>query len=315
MAKGKVSGSDVAESPASVASALAASRDMCRRRGGGLFFAYSFLPQRKRDAACAVFAFRSMIDDVLAAPTAQGGCCSGGTADSTTGLLRERIDDVYAGMLDLPAPDERTTEHHVLSVVMHVVREFEVPKSCFVDVVNARQSERQIKRYPTWSRLENHCAQLEGSFAEATSCVLGLTHSDARQHAISFGTALRLTQIFRDLKNDSSQGRIYLPLEDLARFRYSERDLTAGVVNDAFRELMRFEITRARELYRAAATGLRWLAGDGSRLAASIILVMNEGILDAIEANGYDVFARPTTVSLSRRIVLAPRAWKLARGV
>jgi phytoene synthase len=163
--------------------------------------------------------------------------------------------------------------------------------------------------------LENHCAQLEGCFAEAMSCVLGLTHSDARQHAISFGTALRLTQIFRDLKNDSSQGRIYLPLEDLARFRYSERDLAAGVVNDAFRELMRFEITRARDLYRAAATGLRWLAGDGSRLAASIILVMNEGILDAIEANGYDVFARPTTLSLGRKIVLAPRAWKLARGV
>jgi phytoene synthase len=316
MAKGKVSAVDEVEPPASLACAFAAARQICRSRSRGLFFAYSFLPHRKRDAACALFAFRRMIDDVLDAPQEQAnaGCCGGGDSDATIGLLRQRIDEVYGGSLDLPDASERTSEQNVLVAIMHVVRKFEVPRSCFVDLVNARQAERAVTRYPTWNRLESHCQQLEGSFALATCCVLGMTHSDAQRHAIAFGTALRLTQVLRDVKRDWARRRIYLPLEDMARFRYSERELAAGVVNEQFRELMKFEIARARELYRDAAAGLRWLADDGSRLAAAIILVMNEGILDAIAANGYDVFSHRATLSVGRKMVLAPRAWALARG-
>src|SRR3954471_9935886 len=97
IAKGKASAAASVEPPASLARAFAASREVCRRRGGGLFFAYSFLPPRKRDAACALFAFRQMIDDVLDAPAegSESGCCGGGTSDATIGLLRERIDDIY----------------------------------------------------------------------------------------------------------------------------------------------------------------------------------------------------------------------------
>jgi phytoene synthase len=127
------------------------------------------------------------------------------------------------------------------------------------------------------------------------------------------GNAMKLTSILRDVKEDWRRGRVYLPLEDLARFRYSERDLAAGVVNDNFRELMRFEIARARKMYREAADGVCWLAGDGSRLAASVAAVVHAGTLNAIERQGYDVFSRRAQLTPSQKFRRLPAAWRLAR--
>jgi phytoene synthase len=124
---------------------------------------------------------------------------------------------------------------------------------------------------------------------------------------------MRLMTILRDLKADRDRGRVYLPLEDLARFRYGERDLAAGVVNDRFRELMRFQIARARSLYHEGADGLCWLADDGSRLAASALAATYSGILDAIERQGYDVFARRPELTTAHKLRRLPLAWGLSR--
>jgi phytoene synthase len=262
-----------------------------------------------------------MIEDVLESPreTAarlsspkSSGCC-GGSAESTFRLLRARIDEIYSGTLELPEAEAQTNDQRVLTAFAHTVRQFELPKSCFLDFIEGRCADQLVPRYPTWNRLEEHCAAVEGSVARAMSCVFGLTHSDANRQAQTLGKALRLTHILRDVKEDWHRGRIYLPLEDLARFRYSERDLAAQVVNENLRAMMRFQVERARRLYREGAEGIRWLAGDGSRLAAAIILVMNEGVLDAIEANAHDVFSQRATMSLRQRLLRAPRAWKLAR--
>jgi phytoene synthase len=124
---------------------------------------------------------------------------------------------------------------------------------------------------------------------------------------------MRLTTILRDVKPDFARGRVYLPQEDFARFGYTERELAAGVVNEDFRELVRFEIARARELYRDGAEGICWLAGDGSRLAASVIAVTHAGVLDAIERKGYDVLAGRPARSIGQQLRRAPLAWWLAR--
>jgi phytoene synthase len=124
---------------------------------------------------------------------------------------------------------------------------------------------------------------------------------------------MRLTEILRNLKPDRDRGHVYLPLEDLARFRYSERDLENGTVNEPFGELMRFEVARARQMYRAGAEGICWLAGDGSRLAASAVAVTHGGILRAIEQQRYDVFRHQADLTTAQRIRSLPAAWRLAR--
>jgi phytoene synthase len=149
--------------------------------------------------------------------------------------------------------------------------------------------------------------------ALALSAVFGVQHSGAGEYALKLATAMRLTTILLDLKADRDRGVIYLPLEDLARFRYGERDLAGGVVNDPFRNLIKFEIGRARELFRDGAEGLCWLGDDGSRLTVSALAATSAGLLDAIERQGCDVFTRRPALSAGQKLRRLPLAWSLSR--
>jgi phytoene synthase len=128
---------------------------------------------------------------------------------------------------------------------------------------------------------------------------------------MALGTAIRMTNILRDLRRDVERGKIYLPLEDMVRYRVSEQDLKSNAPSGL--DLVAFEVARARDLLRAAADGVCWLADDGSRLAASVIVVRCAGALDAIEAVGYDVFTRRPELSGVQKLRRLPAAWRLAR--
>jgi 15-cis-phytoene synthase len=107
---------------------------------------------------------------------------------------------------------------------------------------------------------------------------------------------------------DVHRGRIYLPLEDLERFNYSEDDLLKGVNDDRWKALMRFQIERARYYYDSAERGIRALNPD-SRWPVWAALLLYQGILDVIEANNYDVFARRAFVPLPKKMLYLPVAW------
>ena len=173
--------------------------------------------------------------------------------------------------------------------------------------------DRTVRRYATWASLQKFCDHTGGVEALAMACVLGVQNSDASKYAVSLGTAIRFTRMLANLKSDWERGRFFLPLEDLARFGYTERELAEGVVNPSFSELMKFEITRARELYRAGAEGICWLSEDGSRAAVAVITVKSAAILRDIEKAGYDVFRKPLAGGMAKTLLLLPAAWRLAR--
>lgn len=309
----------------------AAARQICRRHAPDLYHACFFLPNDKRDAACAVAAFCRMTADAIAADeeavaSAEGvrqhpavalpaGCgCETSGIDARLNLFRDRLDEIYAGTLELPAPETRSEQQHALHAFARTARRFDLPKQHSLDFADGCRTGLTVPRYATWAALERYCGQTGGAVALLLSGVFGLTNSAAGGHAAKLGVAIRLTGILRDLKPDRDRGRIFLPLEDLARFRYAERDLAAGVVNDAFRELMKFEIARARQLYREAAEGLCWVGDDRARLAAATVMVGGTDMLRAIERRGYDVFtSRLARAGVARKLVRLPAAWRLAR--
>jgi 15-cis-phytoene synthase len=297
--------------------AFAAARDVCRRHARSFYLASFFLPRPKRYAAYAVYGFCRMIDDAIAcdeAPagpsTVAGACCSNNELDAKLQMFRQRLDDIYADRLEV---DESDPQQLAVRAFASTVHRYQIPQQYFLDLAQGYRMDRTIKRYATWAALGKYCYHAAGVVGLIMCGVLGLTHSDAQRNAILMGNAMRLTNVLRDLKEDQSRGRIYLPLEDLARFRYSERELARGVVNDNFRELMRFEIARARRMYNDAAGGLCWLAGDGSRLTVSAIATIYSGILTAIERNGYDVFRRRADLTTAQKFRRLPQAWRLAK--
>lgn len=242
-----------------------------------------------------------------------GGCCTPSSVDQRLSLFRDCLDALYGSGVELPASESRSAEQHVLHAFALSARRYEIPKHYFLEWADGFRADLCVSRYATWKSLERYCRRSGGAGGLIASAVLGLTHSDASAYAVVAGSATRFTRILCDLQVDAAAGRVYLPLEDLVSFRYAERDLAAGTVNEGFRKLMRFEVARARRLYREAAEGLCWVAGDGSRLAAATVLTWQRGLLDVIERRGYDVFSRRPVLTKGERLRLLPAAWRLAR--
>ena len=134
------------------------------------------------------------------------------------------------------------------------------------------------------------------------------------QEAIALGIAMQLTNILRDVGEDAQRGRIYLPLEDLAAFDYTEQDLLAGVNDERWKAIMAFQIKRARQYYQDAEKGIKYLIRD-SRLPVWASLMLYQGILGAIERNNYDVFNKRAFVSKPMKIVSLPIAWLRAQAL
>ena len=135
----------------------------------------------------------------------------------------------------------------------------------------------------------------------------------SRQYAIDLGIALQLTNILRDLGHDLAGGRLYLPLEDLARFGVTEDDLRAGVVTAPIRALLDFESRRARECFSRAAAGVP--RADARRLVAARIMgAIYFDLLERIERSDYDVFGGTIRSPRWRRLLVAGRAWCAAKA-
>lgn len=135
-----------------------------------------------------------------------------------------------------------------------------------------------------------------------------ITSSLPEEEAIALGIANQLTNILRDVGEDAARGRIYLPLEDLELFKYSEEDLFKGVNDERWRALMQFQIARARQYYQQAEKGIRALSRD-SRWPVWSALMLYQGILDVIEANNYDVFSKRAFVPTPEKMLYLPIAW------
>jgi phytoene synthase len=128
----------------------------------------------------------------------------------------------------------------------------------------------------------------------------------AREHARQLGLAFQLTNFIRDVAEDSRRGRVYLPGEDLDGFGVRREDLAAGQAGPAVRELVAFEVERARGHYRAAEPGIELLA-PSSRPCIRVAFDLYGGILDEVERAGYQVLDRRVRVPRRRRLGVAGR--------
>jgi len=287
--------------------AFAAARAICRRHARSFYFSSFFLSKPKRDAAYTAYAFCRLLDDATdEAPNAM-------EVELQISRFCEVLAAIYAGEKPVLAGASEEAQL-ALAAFSITVKQHQIPQEYFAEIAAGCRMDLTIMRYETWDDLRKYCYRVAGVVGLIMCRVFELHESSAEAQAVLMGEAMQLTNILRDVKEDFARGRIYLPLEDLRRFGYTEQHLADGVVNDSFRELMRFEIDRARQLYRAGAEGLRHLPDDGSRFTATAMGVIYAGILRAIERANYDVFASRARLSLPQKLLRLPAAWRVSRS-
>ncbi|MCS7082671.1 MAG: phytoene/squalene synthase family protein [Bacteroidetes bacterium] len=284
-------------------SALAASYAICRaitrEHARTFYFASHVLGPRLRRAAYAIYGFCRLADDVV--DRAKLG------ADPR--LVQEELEGFRRAVRAL-RKDTSSAEGHQpwFAALQDTVRSFGIPLQLFEELLDGVQMDVEKKRYETFQELYDYCYRVASVVGLMLCHVFGYRSPEALGRAVDMGVAMQLTNILRDIPEDYRLGRIYLPQEELEAYGYTEAELARGVVNEAFRALMAFEVERARAYYRRAWGGIPLLQSRQGRICTRIMSRLYAGILDEIERAGYDVFRRRAFVRLGRKVVLGAQA-------
>ena len=268
------------------------------------------LPKQKRQAIWAIYVWCRRTDELVDGPQARF------TTPETLDWWENQLESVFAGV-PLDDPDV---------ALVDAVEQFPIDIQPFRDMIAGQRMDLERNRYETFEELELYCYRVAGTVGLMSSDVLGIDNSSRtapwslnreylpKEEAIALGIANQLTNILRDIGEDAQRGRIYLPLEDLEQFGYSEEELFKGVIDERWRSLMSFEIERAKQYFKQAEKGIKALNSD-SRWPVWASLMIYQGILDYIEKNQYDVFNQRAFVPKPRKILYLPVSWLRAQAL
>ncbi|WP_069790417.1 15-cis-phytoene synthase CrtB [Cyanobacterium sp. IPPAS B-1200] len=268
------------------------------------------MPKPKRKAIWAIYVWCRRTDELVDGPQAKF------TTPETLDLWETQLESVFDGQ-PIDDPDV---------ALVDTLARFPMDIQPFRDMIAGQRMDLYRNRYDTFEELDLYCYRVAGTVGLMSSSVLGVDDRNVsvpwnrqsiivpEEEAIALGIANQLTNILRDVGEDIGRDRIYLPLEDLAMFDYTEEDLFNKVIDDRWRGLMKFEIQRARKYYVDAERGIRALNPDG-RWPVWSALMLYQGILDVIEKNNYDVFNRRAFVPTANKMLYLPVAWLRAQAL
>lgn len=276
--------------------------DLTRRSGSNFYYSFFFLPQERRHAMHAVYAFCREVDGAVDDPT------PGSDPRESLARWRTDLDALYRQGDD----DRAHSPNPILLCLAEHIRRLDIPQDYFNEILAGMEMDLTITRYATFQDLYHYCYRVASVVGLICLKIFGAQAPASETYAVNLGIAFQLTNILRDLKVDGEGGRIYLPTEDLAKFGYSEHDLLTSASTPAFTKLMEFECRRAQEYYRAAEAALPE-SDRRALLPAEIMRAIYHAILERIEASHDQVFARRITLSPPRRLAVALHAWLACR--
>lgn len=273
---------------------------LARRTGKNFYYSFLTLPKKLAEDMCVLYAFMRWTDDLADAEELPIGI-----REVAIQQWREHVRAALLSPLpvDLPrvsatALFEPLTSHstrlidtHILAAIVDVVRRYQIPEKYLFDVIDGVESDLEVRTFETFAPLENYCYHVAGAVGLCCIHIWGFEGAEAEQLAIDCGTAFQLTNVLRDLSEDATRGRIYLPQEDLVRFGYSVEELRAGVRNSAFEALMEFQVARAKDYYDRSAALTDCLSASGRRIYSAMRGIYG-GLLREIERRRYDVFSK-----------------------
>ncbi len=267
------------------------------------------MPKEKSKAIWAIYAWCRLTDELV------DGAKARYTTKETLAEWENQLESVFAGY---PIDDTDVA-------LVDTIQNYPMGIQPFRDMIAGQQMDLVRNRYQTFEELKLYCYRVAGTVGLMSNAVLGIGADSngvpwekgkpiyvPTEEAIALGMAMQLTNILRDVGEDLQRDRIYLPIEDLHAFNYTEQDLIAGVVDDRWKAIMKFQIKRARAYYKDAEAGIRYLIRD-SRLPVWASLMLYQGILSEIEANNYDVFNKRAFVSKPKKALYLPIAWLRAQ--
>jgi phytoene synthase len=266
-----------------------------RKSASNLALAFVLLPRAKRAGMSALYAFCREVDDV---------------ADDESVPVPERRARLVAWRVDVGrACGAESPEFPVNRELQPVIRQYHLPFEYFDALLQGVEMDLDIKRYQNYQDLELYCYRVASVVGLLSIEIFGYSNSACRDYAIHLGKALQLTNILRDIRNDAARGRIYLPLDELARFRVSCEEILQLEYSDRFVALAESVAGRAQRYYQQA----REILPDADRrsmVAAELMDSVYWRLLRKLERRRFNVFGpHPIRLNKGQKLLLILRAW------
>ena len=276
--------------PVTMAESYALCKDFNKRHGTTYYWSTKVLPADKRPHVHALYGFcryaDDIVDDLGPVPTAE--------REAALASFGERFfRDLAVGASTDP----------ILMAVVDTVHKFPIDPECFRRFLRSMTMDLTVEKYETWEDLLHYMDGSAAVIGEMMLPILEPHDAAAFGHARDLGNAFQLTNFLRDVNEDLDRGRVYIPQEDVRRFGV---DLSRRECTPQFSELMKFEIARCRSLYASADNGIAMLPNRSARCIRAA-RVLYSRILDRIEQQQYDVFAKRASVSTVQKALMVAR--------
>jgi phytoene synthase len=279
------------QGPVTLEQSYAECRRLNREFGTTYYWATYALPRIKRHHVHALYGFCRFADEIVDDPAF-------GTTDERARALGAFGDRFFADL------DQGRSDDLVLKAVIHTIRAFDLDPDLFVRFMRSMTMDLTVSSYETYDDLMTYVDGSAAVIGEMMLPILEPPDDVARSGARALGVAFQLTNFLRDVGEDLDRGRVYIPQEDLRRFG---ADPHRRVVDDAWIDLMRFEMRRCQDLYAEADTGI-WRLPVSSARGIQAARKLYAGILDQIEGNHFDVFTTRATVPMVRKLTVVAGA-------
>jgi len=273
--------------------------EYCRQKaaqsGSSFYYSFLFLPQEQRRAITAVYAFCREVDDVA------DECSDAALAAAKLAWWRGEIAALYGGQ----------PQHPVTRALAPIVERYDIPQARLNEILDGMEMDLRQARYTDFAQLEHYCYHVAGVVGLVAARIFGYVNSQTLRYAETLGTALQLTNIIRDVGQDARHNRIYLPMDELARFGVTAADILNARHTESFGRLMAFQAERAAEHYDRALA----LLPQEDRRAQRPGLVMAaiyRTLLDEIRRDGCHVLMHRVKLTPIRKLWIAWRTWVTA---
>ncbi len=272
---------------------IESAHEISKKSKSSFYYTFSLLPEAKRNAMNVVYAFCRKTDDIV---------------DNEEYEVEQKKIQLQDWRNELEKAFNNKSDNKLLTELKKNVDLFSIPQQPFFDLIDGVGMDLTKNRYETFDELKEYCYKVASTVGLMTIHIFGYKNKNTIDYAINLGIALQLTNIIRDVKVDGKNDRIYLPLEDLNKFTYSQINLFSNVYNENFVELMKFQTERAREFYSIADNKLND-EDKSSMFTARAMEYIYYRLLDKIEQNNYNVFDKKIRVSIFNKLFISIAVW------
>jgi phytoene synthase len=260
--------------------------------GSSFYYSFLFLPPERRRAITALYAFCREVDDIA------DEVSDTGIARTKLAWWRTEVANLFAGH----------PQHPVTKALAPFIAPYGLDAGRMNEIIDGMEMDLVYHRYPDFDSLRLYCHRAAGVVGQLSASIFGYSNPATLEYAEALGLAFQLTNIVRDVGEDARRGRIYLPLDELARFGVAAEDILARRGGEAFRKLMEFQAQRALSYYDLAFSKLAPEDRRNQR-AGLIMAAIYRTLLEEIRRDGFEVLDRRVALTPVRKLWIAWKTW------